>query len=1150
MLERTAATLESCTSRHALPSATRSLRSRRKLHTGFWQHGAAAIDISDFGLGACPNESDLPVSNSPSAPSETLTASTFLLDFLYPSGTAAFLRRAAPGLPDHHSSSLQRLPRRSRPFTSSTVATPTQTSHSDTPELISCSSGPQLMQQDQHAHEIRLEDGPHMVREDSLEAQNEPDTVQEDLDATEEDLDTAGEEDDVTGSRDTHSGPSFAGAGSRPELMRELMAATDTEYFGSIWQLYSQLEPGLQAEFRPEVIEYLYRSANVIDARRVIILFSQVDDSQWTPEVLTSAVTAHLRLGQESEALKLYYKGLDEKSMVGGLDELLHYAFKKADWGTVKHVWSAYHTLFISHRIMVGQLERLAAVPDLGKLAIEFANEVKGEEDENAQKMDVLVKKVARRALQQPCKPQEALPLLKIVDQVKWYNIYLCEALARGQRECLPEIYRVYRSFPNIRPYWEVLHGMFDVFYPDDVVGLEQVYEDYHTSYGQLDQWGFRKFLKFYASRGDIKSLERLWGHYVKSYKHRKVLQEPETYNHVLNAYANVGDFRGARRIFDDMKRKFGVTPSIHSWNILLKSCLPSTSYDRARLVFEELCGAIHPDSISFATIMSMAASKGDLEYTLDLYQQAKSMQVQPDVPILHAVVRAYCQNGGFKEALATCIEAQVKKVPGEQAKLWDTLLRHHAERRAFDDVCRAVTIMAQHNVEWTSETHEVLLQALVLCRQTHKAFSLLRLAHRDKTFTLTPEHFTSVIDGTLRNRELGTATRMRKLFSETGLPVSIDIRFTQLDAMIRRQLFAHRKKIPEDAGVREQVMSYIRALADDVKTDAQQAPDPGNDMQKSLRRADSLHQLRRTLSKAIELFIRYRDFDSVREIQRLHSSIGPKDIAKDIDVSIIWVHSLMKGNIQEKKYDAAKANWELIWQKTLGLARPASYKGSHAILPRYRYALSKPVWSMTKMLLEQQDPKGIKTLVDQVLGAGFLLDMTEMNHMCQVLAQMGYWSDACELCEKYLMPNWTGWRNIRMKTKLKWNLPLEERRMGKAPRFLRPTSYTLAVLAKDYRDLRRMAPWSSAAAKRAAALKIRCPRVVYAFRNLVYSGVGIEKEIFDQQQETTKGLDKKELPGEQRESFLSRNDNSNENAKAGRQPESAPSSRTRNDSK
>ncbi|KAF6843490.1 translation regulator [Colletotrichum musicola] len=1100
MLERTAATLESCTGIHALPSATHSLRTRRTLHTGFWQHGAAAIDIHSPVLSMRTGDTDERACQSSSVPSaslaaEPLSASTFLLDFLYPNGAASLVRMLTPAFRSRQASNVQRLPRRARPFTSAVAVGSARTSHSDTSDADDRGSDYRAIVKD---HELRAfhrgeseRRGPDLG-EEKENAEVETFAEGEELDSVEEDIDEAAADYGADAAR-THSGPSFAGYGSRPDLMRELMSNTDTEYFGSIWQLFCQLEPDLQPELRPEVIAYLYKSANLLDARRVLILFADIKLSQWTPEVMTSVVNANLRLGYESEALYLYLAGLEgETPVVGGLDDFLNYGFKGEKWDIVNRVWTSYHAIFKTHGIKCGQLERLATVPDLGELVIQFAKFVKREKDDSAEALDVLLKKVARRALRQPCKPHQAIPLLRIIDQPKWYSIYLSEAIQRGQRECLAEVYNIYRSIPGTKPYWGILHGMFEIFYPDNVTGLEQVYEDYHVSYGQLDRWGFRKFLKYYAARGDVRSLERLWDNYIQAYKHRNVLEEPETFNHVTNAYASVGDHEGARRMFDKMINEYGVRPSIHSWNILLKSYVKSGDYSSALSAFDDLCEAVSPDAVSFSTIMSLAGKRGDLFKTLELLKRAWDAQIEIDSHILQAVVEAYCRNMQWSEALSTCLRAKKLQAPGDHIYLWNTLLRHHGDRRAFGAVCRVVSIMADFNIEWDSETHNVLLRALVRCRQTHHAYHLLRKARRDKSFTLTPEHFSTVMDGGLRSGELGIIHSTIRIRHHGRYPKSVTSIVREVDAMIRQHIYG-KLKLRKTDSAKEVLASYIQEMLDAIWAGQAEGPDG---LRASLKGADMLHRLRELLPRAIALFSRYAYFDLVKELYQLQADLGFAPPLDEKPVSVTILSALLRENVLEGQYDAAQSMWELIWEQVSRSALPVK-SSNDGPLPAERYKLNSPISSMLQMFQLTENPAGLKALVNQVLRAGFKFDRRIMNTICQTLAKLGYWMEAAGLCETHLMPNFTGWQLNRMRARLQRRLPLEQRREGSAPQWLRPTSKTIVILAEDYIKTKNDAPWSAAAEEKHRLANERFPRLIAALKTLPYTGIGIELEVF-----------------------------------------------------
>lgn len=107
---------------------------------------------------------------------------------------------------------------------------------------------------------------------------------------------------------------------------------------------------------------------------------------------------------------------------------------------------------------------------------------------------------------------------------------------------------------------------------------------------------------------------------------------------------------------------------------------------------------------------------------------------------------------------------------------------------------------------------------------------------------------------------------------------------------------------------------------------------------------------------------------------------------------------------------------------------------------------------------------------------------------------------DACKVCEEYLMLRWTGWQQNRIRAQVKRNLPLVTRRVQSSSQVLRPTSYTIILLSKEYHELRRTAMWSGEAARKFNTFKELCPRLEDALRRMVYTGVGIEKELYGTQ--------------------------------------------------
>ncbi|KAM0328002.1 hypothetical protein ACHAQA_005401 [Verticillium albo-atrum] len=911
-----------------------------------------------------------------------------------------------------------------------------------------------------------------------------------------------------------HDG-SYATAGSRPDLMRELMAQKENEYFGTIWDLWRQLDPDLRAELRPEVIEYFHKSTKSANAERILALFSQIDKASWTPQVLTAAVAAELRQGDIKRALDIYHTALDERELVAGLGHLLAYAFRHSAWDLIRQLWVPYRALFSKKGTQAGDLSPLLAVPGLGTQVLEFMENIKTREglprivanprtkrarknQSNQPQADAssteglvrLLREASKRALLQPCKPDEALPLLQVVSHSEWYSIYLNKAVERGQEEQMPEIYRAFRKLGQ-HINWRILHGMFDIFYPHDVVGLEQVYEDFHRSYGKLDQWGFRKYLKFYASRGDVRSTRRLWAEYVIKGHHKGIMKVPETFNHVLNAYSNRGIPEDTRTMFDDLTRKYNVAPDVVSWNILLKTYVRADRYDEALKVFDDLCEAVAPDSVSFGTIMAMTGGKGDLDKTRSLFDQAQGLRLEADTAVVYGLVEAYCQNDRFHEAKIACITATKKGVQGDNAYFWNCLIKYQSHRRNLGGVYRTMDLMAEHGVKWNAMTYDLTMQSLLYTKQTDHAYRLLQSTLEDKTFPVTEQHFATVMSSALRTGQPRKVEAIRDAMEEKGFTMSMETSIATVDALLMRQS-APRKGQEGDVQQRalspEKARELGKSLVDYFGRVLQnQATDPimdsGADRWMMRQPGDKglMGSYTRVVQRAMVVLAQSGDFSSVRQILELYSNAALGGTKQAQSTPLALVDTMMLADFLSNKYDKVKEAWGVAWEKALAQGRPKAYH-STGIMPGHRYDLCGPVHSMQRVLTGEKDHQGLVELVEKVTGTGFKLDSRNWNYICRALVEMSQWEKACDYCEAMLMAGWRGWAPHRRGHSKPKALPIEVRRRGNAPRWLRPDGITLNMLRDQYLVMKDEAPWSSTIEAQLHRVQEKCPRLWRAF--------------------------------------------------------------------
>lgn len=1037
MLERTAASLEPCNFQRVLPPTTTSLKSRRRLHTTFWQHGAADIELSNVWqtLIRDPLESLNLLPTLQSSRADSLTASTFLLDFLYPQGASSLLRKLSPSVLDRYER--PRLYLRgglSRGFTSS--AQKSTPSSGETQSSSAVSNAPvedAATTQEDHLDEYEYED----EFDDDGQV---PDMVVQSV-SPEQLVDTAS---------------------SRPrqsprEMLRDLLEAGDESDFNRVWQLY------------------------------------------------------HVKAKKREERVALRDQFLDYATKFRSMSQLLALAFKFEKWETFGDIWERFPD---AHRGDVKalnweHLESILSIDELGGglkglvFRIRQSSRTVMREDPGFSKslLDRIVYPCLRRYLHK-MDPKIFIPILKVLKDPLLYEDFLVHVKA-FKPDVTIELYKQYRRLPRVKIRGHIMRNMMEhVFYPaQDAAGMEMVQRDWFQRFDKLDIHCYKVCMSFYARRGDVATVQRLWHDFSKNYPQRKLsvdAQRPD-FLPLLHVHAVRGELGEVRRIFSALQSAFGAELNVICWNILLNAHAKAGEYDAAVRVFSVLKEACQPDEYSFGTIMGMSGSRGDLEFTLELYRMAKDDGLVPNVAMVDAVVEAYCQNDKFAEAENICaLTTKANRyTPEDCTILWNTLLYHHANRRDLATVNRILVAMTGRGIPYNSDTYDYLLRGLALCRQPHHALYLLNTAVRDHAFKPTLRHYSILMSAYLRAGEPPEALRTSTLLRDLGIPRTGDVMFRIFQAL---GAMGSAKSDEDISSKRVYLLSALRQFRRSIE--AAQFPTPATQYGAAwihpARAPDTVAARTDQASLLIFLFTRMRLITSVQDIMELWRSSSPEASSMQ-DPPLRLLDALMLSAFYDGNYDEVKKIWQITFDRALQMSRVSAPGTTRTEpLPSMRYVLNNALKTMQRMYAAQDDADGLREVMASVLQAGFRLDSKNWNYYIQFLVSMKKFREAFVVCEEKLMPYWMGWMRVRKKVQgVKVHLSLDERRRGTEARHLRPLSYTLIILSKAYMDLEQMAAWSPDADRLLNYIVNKCPGVMTAVKTLLRTGTYLERRIF-----------------------------------------------------
>ncbi|RSL44692.1 hypothetical protein CEP53_011104 [Fusarium sp. AF-6] len=1033
MFERTAAGLERRSLQRAIRQSHTPNRSRQ-LRTGFWQHGASAIELASA-LPSSARTTDAETVSPDLATRQlqpTLVASTFTLDFLYPTSTLPLLRQIYPKLPSSQARQRTSVVTQRRPF----------------------SSGPSV-----------------------------PPTEGED----------ASKQPAPTASRNN---------GDKPELVEiQELLEEDEHLYQDVWDLYCGMDNDQRRPVRGLVVQYLSKSHGVVETGRAVSVFRQIPSDEWTESLLTAGIILLLRANDMPSAVDYFRKGLQEMGFSNGLEYLIADAMSSQKWAEALEVWITYceeqRRKSPEERLSTERLQQLETLPNQGDLyfafrqylvteeGAEYYKKIKSDEVSNLA-FRIFRRHFARMALWEPCRPEQADIILETLNDADLYNDYFVRMFdrwyekqeTRSTIQKLPALYQKFRELPGAVPAMPVFRGMFKINYPKNTPRLEELRQDWVRTKGDLNQWGYEKFMKLYASQGDVQKTRALWNQYAEKFP--EMLRTPRGFRSPLNACSQAGDVQGAWAALEGMTDEYGVRPDIDSWNMVLKAHMRVSDYDDVMKCFDEISRHHDPDSFTYAHVMAMSSKKGDLDTTLEFLSQSQQVGMPINKQMALALVVAYCQNNLLAEAESLCIELTERKLT--HSAIWNQLLNFYGVEGKIDKVYDLLRHMRESNVEWDDETYGFLLQALVKVNQIHPAYSLLKRADEEKLFLVTPEHFAIVMAGAARVGEFELAETIHARLAKSEMPVTFGALVALVSAAAKRKPGEQRTK-----NLANEFVEYFRVAVEASKTADRHGTiagvnnDAGNDDADNdgvghndvgsidAGNINRLREDRQHIGRAIALLVELRELGSAEELMALFAQVFPEYRNQEQFPPDV-MSALMLAQYKEEKYDEVLELWDKAWGRILAASKKPSGEG---IMAGAEYDLARILNVVIRVYKEKEDAQGLSDSIDKVVGAGFKLTRAIWALAIRNLTELGRWERGMYWCETMLMPGWTGWNSQRSG---------KEKRQLQNTRILKAPKNVVYRLQQDWLEKRKMAAWSVDISRQVSSVEEKYPRLYHAF--------------------------------------------------------------------
>jgi pentatricopeptide repeat-containing protein PET309 len=1071
MLERTAGCLESGSLRRLLPGPRKPLKSRRMLHSGFWNHNSVEPELSPLysALLRGPESADQDSEIQNQTPS-TLQAG-FLLDFLYPAGTLNFLRQYTGWGIDRQDGRQTRFGIRrlgQRLYTSSATDSSGAENAAIAPEAP-----------------VRTQDFLSGKRAET----NEPD------------------QDVIMG-------------GQAAQSLRKTMVLTRSQDYEEAWRQYLLLGDSEKNELQRELMQYMSTSGRVLEAERAIEIFEQLDEANRDADAYSIVIRSYLRLRSLSDAVKLYKEALRNLQFPAGASELLSYMIENSLWSQAIGFWKDFqsfrdHSPGLSYNIF-------STTQNLSNLigqAIGLAEYVIGRMETSPESTELITftSKIVRRALLNPEVDERRFE--KLLSFLQEWNFDTSEIYERAfemlletkQSRFAVNCYRKVRREREVKFSRPTLHSLLTVFCNNhSVIGMQQILDDFFRFYSKPTRFAYRKCMTEFAAQGDAKTVHALFEQYVARFESKSRLLDAGDIAPILHVHAKRGELAEVIKYFNQFQDVYKLQPNLLCWNILIDAYAKVHDTEGAFESFEKLLESdyLQPDHYTFGTVMGIYATHGDLDRVVEIYRLASSMKIEKSAAMVDCVVLAHIQDERLQQAEKICEDALIMNLKGSKTRMWNYLLHAYAMRRDLVNVNRLLRRMSEAGLDYDQHTYSALMQALAMVKQPDRAYAILQDVMRDAGVRVTSLHYAVVMGGYIANGEYRKVFHLQNRMKRRGIRNSASTKFIAMKAAD-----AEDQKLLESGTEKEQGQRALQMFQEVLNSMDQQ--DISVSTQKGTHRMPR-HIAYTSMFYSYVMFVlgQSNETETVEELYNQFIRTLPEDARDSPPIAVLSAMMLTKLRNRDSKgvqecWDlaVAKAKAQGVPLRPLGraaqsdLAQLDSFDSSSTyenpkIVPLHQLDLSRSLSTYMISLARQGRSDDIPSVVNGLLEEGFLLDNKNWNLYIQLLAQRYRYKLAFELCEEKLMDGWTGWARLRWQEPVRNRLPIEVRNKKKEPKHLRPNSSTLLFLARGFLELQAMSAESRASQMLLEDLQRTCPRTLLAIRTMQRTDNALEREI------------------------------------------------------
>ena len=226
-----------------------------------------------------------------------------------------------------------------------------------------------------------------------------------------------------------------------------------------------------------------------------------------------------------------------------------------------------------------------------------------------------------------------------------------------------------------------------------------RLFKKMQSSNIEPDEVTFLSILNACAVIGDLEQSNKIYDHMKKS----GVKLSNFTWNTLIDVYAKCGSLTDAQNIFLEIPERDAVT-----WNAMIAGLTKHGHHgDAVRLHGQMLMEGIHPDPVSFVSVLNACTASEDLEYGRRIHSQIFKSKDFVNVFVENALIDMYAKCGSLTTGQQVFDNMRKRNIVS-----WNTMIAGYGKHSLDHDVLLLFERMCDEGVKPDEFTYVSLLNA------------------------------------------------------------------------------------------------------------------------------------------------------------------------------------------------------------------------------------------------------------------------------------------------------------------------------------------------------------------------------------------------------------------------------------------------------